>query len=192
MSAPATTQPLQPLTSEQREEIALAKKRAKAVRRAAGVANINGWVTAVIAVLSAPFAPFSVVGFLVTAGLAIVAYNEFRGRKRLLDFDPGAAAFLGWNQIGLLSLIVAYCLWMMFSGPGSLSAELQRQPELAAAVGSPEIFDELFRYVVIGFYGTVILLSVMFQGLNAFYYFTRHKHIARYLQETPVWVREIA
>jgi hypothetical protein len=189
MSASLRTEPLTP---QQREEIALAKERAKVVRRAAGVASVNGWVTAVIAALSAPFAPFSMVGFLVTAGLAIVAYNEFRGRKRLLKFDPGAAAFLGWNQIALLSLIVVYCAWMMFHGLGSFAAEIQRQPELASVIDSPELFDEVIRYVVVGFYGTIILLSAVFQGLNSFYYFTRRKYIVSYLQETPEWVRDIA
>ena len=49
----------------------------------------------------------------ITLGLSIVAYNEFRGRKRLLNFDPSAATMLGWNQLGLLAMIVVYCLWML-------------------------------------------------------------------------------
>ena len=180
-----------PLTPEHRHELTLAKGRVKAIRKAAKVAAFNGWATAIIAALSAPFALFSLTGFLVTVGLAGVAYNEFRGRKRLLDLDPSSATLLGWNQIGFLALIAVYCLWMIFTNIGSFASELQANPELEAAVGSLDEFEPLFRYVVVGFYGTVILLSAIFQGLNALYYFTRRKYVHAYLQETPAWVQEI-
>lgn len=36
--------------------------------------------------------------------------------------------------------------------------------------------------------GIVILVSVLFQGLNAIYYFTRRKHVDAYVQNTPEWV----
>jgi hypothetical protein len=62
---------------------------------------------------------------------------------------------------------------------------------LKEALGSLDEFEGLYRSVVAGFYGTVIALSAVFQGLNAFYYFTRRKHIDAYLRETPVWVQEI-
>jgi hypothetical protein len=196
MTAPPATDPLTP---QQREEIALAKERSKAIHRAAGVANFNGWVTAVIAALSVPFAPFSVVGFLVTVGLAVIAYNEFRGRNRLLAFDPSAATLLGWNQVGLLSLITAYCFWMMFAGIGTFTEEFQRQLDAVqqsqAELGNPPIstagLESLVGYIVVGFYGTVIVLSIVFQGLNALYYFTRRKYVEAYLQQTPEWAREI-
>jgi len=95
-----------PLSREHHQELALANSRAKKVRRAAGVAAFNGWSIGIVAALSVPFALFSISGFLVTLGLAIIAANEFRGRRGLLRFDPAATALLGWNQIGLISLIV--------------------------------------------------------------------------------------
>jgi tetratricopeptide (TPR) repeat protein len=113
------TQPHQtdgPLDPQDHVALATANERARKVRKAAGVAAFNGWGTAVLAVCSVPFAPFSIVGFLVMVGLAIVAYNELRGRKRLLQFDPDAAKLLGWNQLGFLGLIIAYCAWMLFTG----------------------------------------------------------------------------
>jgi len=179
------------LSPEQRHELTLAKTRGKAIRKAANVASFNGWVTAVIAALSAPFAPFSIVGFLVTCGLAVVAYNEFRGRKRLLSLDPSAATLLGWNQLGFLAMISAYCAWMLFANIDSFSSQLQANPELQEALGSLDEFEDLYRLVVVGLYGTVFVLSVIFQGLNALYYFTRRKYINAYLQETPAWVQEI-
>ncbi len=34
-------------------------------------------------------------------------------------------------------------------------------------------------------------MSVVFQGLNAIYYFTRRKLVASYLEETPDWVVDV-
>lgn len=180
-----------PLTPEHHRQLALANGRAKRIRRAARVAAFNGWVFGIFAALSAPFAPFSVAGFLVTAGLATIAYNEFRGRRRLLEFDPSSATLLGWNQVGLLTLIVVYCLWMLFrglTGAGPFAAEMQANPEIADVLGSPEQLDYLYKVLVVTVYGTVIVLSVIFQGLNALYYFTRRKYVEAYVEETPDWV----
>jgi hypothetical protein len=182
------------LAQEHRRELALANQRAKKIRKAAGVAAFNGWATGIFAALSAPFALFSIAGLFVTVGLSVVAYNEFQGRKRLLRFDPLSPALLGWNQVGLMTLIVAYCLWMLFAGltgAGPFAGEMQKNPELAGALGSLGQFDELYKVLVVTVYGTVIVLSVIFQGLNALYYFTRRKHVEAYVQETPEWVLDL-
>jgi hypothetical protein len=176
------------------QELGRANDRSKSIRRAARVASFNGWVSAIAALCSAPFAIFSVVGFLATVILAVVAWNEFRGRKRLLAFDPSAAALLGWNQVGLLAAIVAYCLWMLYTSltGGNPLAELKASPEMGEVLGiDGGGFDVLYRQIVVGFYGVVILLSVIFQGWNAYYYFTRRRHVEDYLVQTPAWVREL-
>lgn len=183
-----------PLAQEHRRELALANQRAKKIRKAAGVAAFNGWATGIFAALSAPFALFSIAGLFVTVGLSVVAYNEFQGRKRLLRFDPLSPALLGWNQVGLMALIVLYCLWMLFAGltgAGPFAGEMQTNPELAGALGSLSQFDEFYKVLVVAVYGTVIVLSVIFQGLNALYYFTRRKHVEAYVQETSEWVLDL-
>ena len=133
-------------------------------------------------------------GFLVTVGLAIVTYNEFRGRKMLQAFDPKAAALLGWNQIGFLSLIIVYSLWMILeglTGTGPFGQELQQHPELQEVLGSLEEFQRLYQLLILAVYGTVIALSAIFQGLSAYYYFTRSPLIHAYLRETPGWIVEL-
>jgi hypothetical protein len=40
-------------------------------------------------------------------------------------------------------------------------------------------------------YGTVIVLSIIFQGLTACYYFTRRKYVEAYVRETPQWVLDV-
>jgi hypothetical protein len=180
-----------PLSREHYRELAAAKPRFKKVRAAARVAAFNGWTIGVIAALSAPFAMFSVAGLVMAAGFTVIAFIEFRGRRRLLQYHPSGATLLGWNQIGLLSLIVVYCLWQLWtglSGPSPLAAELEAQPELGEALGSLDEVDALYRGVIITFYGLVIALSVVVQGLNAIYYFTRRKYVDLCLRDTPQWV----
>jgi hypothetical protein len=186
-----------PLTAEHRQQLALAADRANPVRKAARVAAFNAWITGIIAALSLPFALFSVAGFLVAAGLAVVAWNEFRGHRRLLNFDSSAARMLSWNQIGFLVMIVVYCAWAIYSGLTSenlFAKELAANPDLSA-LGLGKDFDAMFKDVyklcVLGFYGTVIILSVIFQGATAIYYATRRKYVERYVAETPEWIREL-
>jgi hypothetical protein len=184
----------EPFTIAHTQELARANDRVKTIRRAARVAGFNGWVTALIAICSAPFAYFSLVALIATVALAVVAWNEFRGRRRLLAFDPSATAILGWNQVGLLALVVVYCLWMIYTSlsGGDPLAELKANPEMNELLGAGGAgFEVLYRQFVIGFYGLVILLTVIFQGGNAYYYFTRRRHIESYVRETPAWVRDL-
>ena len=183
-----------PLSTEHFQELSRADDRAKLIRKAARVASFNGWTTAIIAALSAPFALFSVAGFLVTVVLALVAWNEFRGRNLLNKFNPKAAMLLGWNQIGFLAMIVLYCGWMMYTGindSDSALSEFTSNPELSELLGSPEQVSSLYELLVYSVYGSVIVLSVIFQGLTALYYFTRRKHIEAYVRATPEWIRRL-
>jgi hypothetical protein len=182
-----------PLTIAHTQELTQANDRAKAIRRAARVAGFNGWVGAIVALCSVPFAFFSMLGLAAAVVLVVVAWNEFRGRKRLLAFDSSAANLLGWNQLGLMAAVVAYCLWMIYASlaNGNPLAELNASPEVGDLLGSKESFELLYRQFVYGFYGLVILLTVVFQGGNAYYYFTRRPYIERYCAQTPEWVREL-
>ena len=65
-----------PLTAAHRRELAAARDRAKSIRKAARVAAFNGWTTALIAALSAPFAIVSAIGMALTVGMAFVAWND--------------------------------------------------------------------------------------------------------------------
>src|SRR3954469_21412949 len=97
-SLPITLPAEGPLTETHRQSLALASLQKKPILKAARVASINGWTLSVMAVLSAPFAQFSGLGAIMTIGLAFFAYNEFRGRRRLLRLDATGASVLGWNQ----------------------------------------------------------------------------------------------
>lgn len=184
-----------PLSVTHRRELSAARDRAKTIRKAARVAGFNGWTTAAAAAFSAMFLLFdrSPGAIAITLGLSIIAYNEFRGRKRLLNFDPSAATMLGWNQLGLLAAIVIYCLWML-SGTSAEAAKAMTefnsasQRELLSMAGD---WEGLYKTASLAMYGGVIVLSVLFQGGNALYYFTRRRHVEDFIAETPQWVRDV-
>ncbi len=183
-----------PLAESHQRELAAAARRRQPIDRVARVASFNAWTSAILAALSAPFAILSLAGFLVFAALAVVAWNEFRGRRRLLDFDPAGASILGWNQLGLLGMITVYCAWALYSnlwGGDSIEAQLRANPELSAAFGSLDRVGDLVKPIVVAFYGTVIALSAAFQGATALYYFSRRKYVEKYVRETPAWVIDL-
>ena len=185
-----------PLSATHRRELSTARDRAKTIRKAASVAAFNGWTTAIAAALSAMFLLFdrSVTAMAITVGISIVAYNEFRGRKRLLHFDPSAATLLGWNQLALLAMIVAYCLWSLYGSlgeAGTMATDLKAYAELDSVVGAAGGFAGLYKTITLAVYGGAIGLSALFQGGNALYYFTRRQHVDDFIAETPQWVRDV-
>lgn len=185
-----------PLSAVHRRELTVARDRAKSIRKAARVAAFNGWTTAAAAAFSAMFLLFdrSGVAIAITLGLSIVAYNEFRGRKRLLNFDPSAATMLGWNQLGLLAMIVVYCLWNLNGSSAEAASALSSQfnsaseRELLSMAGD---LEGLYKTATLAMYGGAIAVSVLFQGGNALYYFTRRRHVEDFIAETPAWVRDV-
>jgi hypothetical protein len=185
-----------PLSVTHRRELAAARDRAKSIRKAARVAAFNGWTTGAAAALSALFLLFDRSGMavVITLALSIVAYNEFRGRKRLLSFDPSAATLLGWNQLGLLTLVVVYCVWMLSGSSAeavnALSAQFNSaaERELLSMVGD---LEGIYNTATLAVYGSAVVVSALFQGGNALYYFTRRRHVEEFIAETPQWVRDV-
>jgi membrane protease YdiL (CAAX protease family) len=160
--------------------VAEQEKSARKVLSAARVARFNGWVLGISAVLSLLFALSSGMALVVGAGLAIVAWNELRGRKLLLRSDPRGPRLLGWNQLGLMGLLVAYCLWSIYAGLTGTNPELDALiKELEPMTGS---IDDLQRTLTLVIYGGVIIGTIIFQGLNSLYYFTRTKHLQACLE----------
>ncbi len=174
-----------PLTPEQRQELSEATERARTFLGATKVATFNGWTIGIFAAISLLFAFFSVTALVMGVGLGLVARNEFRGRKLLRQFDPLGPRLLGRNQIGFMSLIIAYCLWSMLQAGSNPITEIPGLEVLADSYG------DLVTTLTLAVYATVIVLTAVFQGLNARYYFARTQRVKDYLRETPGWIVEI-
>ena len=50
---------------------------------------------------------------------------------------------------------------------------------------------DLHVTLTLAVYGTVVVVGVIFQGLNALYYFNRGKLLEVYLRQTPAWIVQL-
>jgi len=174
------------LNQEQKQELEDAKARAASFVGAVKVAAFNGWTFGIFAVISILFGLSSLPGFLVGVGLAVVTRNEFVGRRRLLAYEPGGLELLWKNQVGLMTLIVAYCAWSLYRSVKFPDPALVEMTEVLGAEGV-----DLMQSLTSGAYVAVIVLTILFQGLNARYYFVRIARLRQYVRETPEWVVDV-
>jgi hypothetical protein len=174
-----------PLSAEQREELGRANQRAKKILGAAKVAAFNGWVIGGLAAVTLLFALFSMTALVMGAGMAVVAWNEFRGGKQLRGFDPQGAQLLGRNQLGFTGLVSAYCLWSIYRTVNNPITELAELEAIAGSVG------DLVTSLTVTVYVAVMLVSLLVQGLNARYYYARTKMVQDHLKDTPAWIVDL-
>lgn len=177
-----------PFSMQHEHALIAANERIRKVHNAAKVAAFNGWTAVVFAALCLPFAVFVVTALVMGMALAIVAWNEFRGRTMLRQFDRRGPILLGWNQIGFMGLLIAYCTWQIYAnltGVDPVEKHLESYPELATMLGP---IDQLHTILVLGVYGGAMIFSIIYQGLNAWYYFSRARYLATYLDQTEPWI----
>lgn len=174
------------LSPEQRQALDDARERAAKAVSAARVATFNGWSIGTFAAISILFGLTSPVALILGVGMAVVARNEFKGRTGVRRLEPEAARGLGRNQVGFMALIIAYCLWSLWRANTAAPDPEMAQLEELTGVGS-DLIRQLTTVVYLG----VIGATVIFQGLNARYYFKRADVIQAYLDETPTWVVDL-
>jgi hypothetical protein len=119
-------------------------------------------------------------------GMAVVTWNEHRGRALVRRFDPAGPRLLGHNQLGLMALIIVYALWSVYQTMAHPDPELAQMDQILGG-DTAGLVAELTIYVYVG----VIVLTGLFQGLLARYYFKRIAMVEAYVRDTPVWVLEM-
>ncbi|HNX27106.1 MAG TPA: hypothetical protein PKK48_06825, partial [Phycisphaerae bacterium] len=85
-----------------------------------------------------------------------------------------------------------YCTW-------NIAASRTGQSDFDRELGKNSQFNDLYgseirsmeKNFTIAIYGTVIIASIIFQGINAIYYFTRKRIMDEYLSKTPPWAIEV-
>ena len=124
------------------------------------------------------------------SALGVIAYVELRGSRGLRRFDLEAPRRLGYNQIALGVLLVAYGAWGLV---GALVAASPYESYLAAGGQVAEMLepiDRLNRTITAIVYLAVILAGMAAPAFGSVYYFTRRRHIVAYLEQTPDWIVE--
>ncbi len=120
-------------------------------------------------------------------GITTVAVIEFQGAGKFRRLDLKAPMVCGLNQLLFLAIIAAYCIWNMLQ-PSSALTEATGSAEADAMLADVAgVESSLMR----GFYGLVLIGSILMQGLTAVYYFTRARLMRTYLRDTPPWVVEL-
>ena len=172
-------------------QLKLAQEHGKKIRRAAGVARFNGWTTGIFAAITLLGGVFSLTSLLLGVALAVVAHNEFNGAKLLRRLDQRAPRRLGYNQLGLCGVVIVYSLWSIYSmltGPSPYESALAAGGQAAQMLGS---IEQLHTTLIFGVYGSLIFVSLVVQGGNAWYYFTRARQIQAYSTQTPQWIIDL-
>jgi len=184
-----------PLSPEQWQALVDAQALYRPVRRAVRYARFDGWTVGAFAVLTAVCGLSSPVGLLLGAGMGTVAFVELRAASRLRrDLDVAAPRTLGVNQLALGLMLIGYACYGLWAGFGTSNLEdALRQ----AGIGPDQMRDlqqtigNLQQLVTRLVYGTLIAVAVLCQGGTALYYFSRAKHVRRYLQHAPPWARQM-
>ena len=188
MSATAQAAPTPgPLSPEHIRELTEGRRRAKKIRRAAGVAAASGWTMAFFAACTFVSAAFGdIVSLILAILLSAITYNELKGGRLLHRLEPRGARRLELNQIALGALIVVYAVWSLYS--------TLHDPALAQLAGSTgdaqtdAMLGRLSMTVTWGLYGSLAIIGIIVPGLTAWYYASRAPLIRRFITQTPPWV----
>jgi hypothetical protein len=168
------------------------------LRRVKRNARLNGWSVAIVAGLSTLVSlafvdPVSAaVGLMVTIGGAL----EVRGYRMLRRNDPGGMRWLARSQLVVLGAIWAYGLSRLLSfDAGYLQSEVI--PDARAMLGSYGVdFDQmlaqagldarnivpLVRLFFVILYGSLLLVTLIYQGGLFLYYRWRTAAVEKALQ----------
>ena len=180
-----------PLSPQDQQALLTATRLAFRLHKAAALALFNGVSCGVFAVGCLVMAFTGLEALVMGIGLAAVSWNELRCRKLLRQFDPHALRQLTWNQLAIMGLMVFYCLWQIvhgLTGPNPYQPYIANDPQLAKHLGP---IAELHVVLTVVFYLGVLAGSVIFQGMNAYYYWSRQPLLRNYVVYTPTWIADL-
>lgn len=176
----------EPATTAEQRVLARAADLAAPLRRAAKLARANGAGYAVFGVLTILLSfPADVPGLLLGACLFAVGIAQQRTAARLAAGEVEAPPALARNELLLLCAITAYAVAQMTFLRASTSAEWETLGE-SAGVDVAGLVESITGLV----YGSVIAISLLYQGGMALYFRGRLPLVERYAREVPPWARE--
>ena len=90
-----------------------------------------------------------------------------------------------------MALLAGYRTWAIadaYFGPDPYADAIAAEPMLADTLGP---WSDLQLQLTLAVHGGVIVGTIIFQGLNAVYYFTCAKHLRACLDETSDWIVDV-
>ena len=162
-----------------------------ALRKVLKISRLNGWSVAAVAglgtLLSLAFGDLAggSLGLLIVASAAM----EIHGHRLLMRRDATGMTWLIRAQLFFLSVIMAYAVSRLFSFDGeyilsNLTPEMEEALN-AAGVSRAELVPlvQLFFRV---FYGTIMFVSLIYQGGLAFFYRRKSLLVAEALSRSSI------
>jgi hypothetical protein len=191
-----------PLDEAQLAVLGQARAARRKLRFASFIALSNVIGLGTFALLSLALGLFELSLSPMGLALALLAWNEARGRKLLLEGDVGATRRLAFNQLALFGCVLLHCVYsafMAWTGPTLLDTVLLADPTLpdllgGAASDAGTSLDEVSRWgrmAALVIYGGVAFGSAAVQGLTALYYSSLRPAVAA-LAALPAWARELS
>ncbi len=158
-----------------------------------GVATVSKWNGGSITVFAGLCTLFSLAfqdWLYALVGIAITysGVMELKGRKKLLNGQSDAGKWLKGSQLWLLSLIIAYVCFSIFSFDSSdplkdVPADILEMLRLTLEMSDQEL-GEFATFSNRVFYSMVLAISFMYQGGLWFYYKLKTAKLLK-LEQTP-------
>ncbi|MEZ6014915.1 MAG: hypothetical protein R3F49_07375 [Planctomycetota bacterium] len=157
--------------------------------RASAVARGNSLWYVVFGVASALFAVSGPEWVDLAQGVLVAAVGaaQLRESPRLARGAAGAAGALARNELILMCGIIAYCalrLTVLRPSGAELQAELGDTSALGIDVAA------MTNSISSLLYGTLLAVTLVYQGGLALYFRRRAPLAERYVRESPAWARE--
>jgi hypothetical protein len=189
-----------PLTDEQHHLLRNLARQRRPIQAAARTARISGITILVIGVLAAPVVAVAptALGAVMLLVVGAVGTIELIGAGRMQARQAGAATLLGLNQTGFMLAIMIYCVIQMVSfSTAEIDAALAQGGLGGASADELGLGSELqgltdvLPWVAYGFYGLIMVLTLLFQGGLALYYFARRGVLRQAQTDGPDWARRV-
>lgn len=161
-----------------------------------GIATIL--ISAVVGVLTSAFGDH-LVTIVVGAMLTTLGVIERGAARDVMRAQPRACKRLIWNQVALFVIVALWCGSEMngfhatSAAEGSLLTGEQRElmeQALPALAGEIELWEAQVPSMVYGFFGFLVVMSLVFQGTLAFYYNGTKRRMKAFRTQVPPWVSE--
>lgn len=139
------------------------------------------------------------LGAVTAVGVCAVGVVELLAADRLRQGHLRATKLLCFNQVGFLTLIVAYCVIQIATFTQAKMGNALLSPEFRSALaGLPDMqksiegpIDRLAPLLMYTIYGGTIVLSALIQGNLARSYHACGRRMAGFDARTPAWVSRL-